>query len=115
MPSGPSSEEAVFDGLYLNTQPEPRVRDPDALSRLTAQIKMFVNVNAVVELCEASEEQESKCMGGSTKDQRRREATGRKWFKNKLPVVGENTMTVGNDHNIFYYSTLDPKARGRLM
>ena len=92
--------------MYLNTQPEPRVRHPDTLSHLTAQIKMFVNSNfnldAVVEFCEASEEPESKCMGGGTKDQRRREATGRKWFKNKLPVVGENTMTVGNDHNTFF-------------
>ena len=102
--------------MYLNTQPEPRVRHPDTLSHLTAQIKMFVNSNfnldAVVEFCEASEEPESKCMGGGTKDQRRREATGRKWFKNKLPVVGENTMTVGNDHNtFFYYPILHPKAR----
>ena len=39
---------------------------------------MFVNSNAVVELREASEEPKSKCMGGGTKDQRRREATGRK-------------------------------------
>ena len=74
---------------------------------------MFVNSNAVVELCEASEEPESKCMGGGRKEQRRREATGQKWFKNKLMVVGENTMTVGNDHNIFfYYSILHPKAGG---
>ena len=79
---------------------------------------MFVNSNfnldAVVELCEApAEEPESKCMGGGTNDQRRREATGRKWFKNKLPVVGENTMTVGNDHNIFQLLLITaPKSQG---
>ena len=75
---------------------------------------MFVNSNAVVELCGASEEPESKCMGGGTKDQRRREATGRKWFKNKLPVVGENAMTVDKDHNIFFitqYCTQKPGGR----
>ena len=36
------------------------------------------------------------------KDQRRREATGRKGFKNKLLVVGDNTMTVGNYLFIYY-------------
>ena len=107
--------------MYLNTQPEPRVRHQDTLSRLTTQIKVFVNSNfnldAVVELCEASEEPESKCMGGGTKDQRRTEATGRKWFKNKLPVVGENTMTVGNDHNIFFitqYCTQKPGGEANV-